>query len=85
MIGNGRAHTSFASAVVLVKREVFDALEACALAERALLRSGRPVEAAALGSLFEMLEDRLILDPMPGNYYVEGVSGSNSNERELTQ
>lgn len=84
MIGNARANTSFASAVVLAKREVFDALEACAVAERALLRSGRPVEAAALASLFEMLEDRVILDPMPGDY-VGGVSGSNSSERELTQ
>ena len=84
---------SFADAVVLTKREVFDALEACADAERALLRCGRPVPAAAMAALFELLEDRVVLDPLPrpgrgrGQEGVdgEGPVGSNSRERELTQ
>ncbi len=81
------ADTAFASAVVLTKREVFDALEACAEAERALLRSGRAAEAAEVASLFELLEDRVILDPLPAPY-AEGASdciGSKSSARELTQ
>jgi hypothetical protein len=57
--------TPFATAVALTRREVFDALEACAEAERALLRCGRPVEAAGVASLFELLEDRVLLDPLP--------------------
>ena len=92
------AASAFATAVVLVKREVFDALEACALAERALLRCGRAAEAAGIASLFEMLEDRVVLDPLasgpteqlatgtsgwPG--YAEGAAGSNSRDSELTQ
>jgi hypothetical protein len=52
----------FAGAVVLSKREVFEALEACAAAERGLLRAGRPVEAAGVAALFELLEDRVTLE-----------------------
>jgi hypothetical protein len=73
---------AFADAVVLTKREVFDALEACADAERALLRCGRPVAAAGLASLFELLEDRVVLDPLGRPGY---EPGSNSREREFTQ
>lgn len=58
--------TAFASAIALTRREVFDALEACAEAERVLLRCGRPVEAAGVAAVFELLEDRLVLDPLPG-------------------
>ncbi len=90
---------TFANAVVLVKREVFDALEACANAERALLRCGRAGEAAAIAALFEMLEDRVVLDavapgtssttpppaPASGPGYAVGSAGSNSNDREFTQ
>lgn len=57
--------TAFAAAVALTRREAFDALEACAEAERQLLRCGRPVEAAGIAAVFELLEDRLVLDPMP--------------------
>jgi hypothetical protein len=53
----------FAIGVVLSKREVFDALEACAAAERGLLRAGRATEAAGVASLFEMLEYRVTRDP----------------------
>jgi len=53
----------FAMAVVLSKREVFAALETCATAERGLLRAGRAAEAAAVASLFELLEDRVTLAP----------------------
>ena len=54
----------FAQAIVLTKREVFELCEACAQAERALLRSGRPSEAARMASAFEFLESRLVLDPL---------------------
>ncbi|HAM01886.1 MAG TPA: hypothetical protein DCQ30_06610 [Acidimicrobiaceae bacterium] len=90
-----RRPSHFADAVVLTKLEVFDALEACAQAERALLRCGRPSEAAAVAAFFELLEDRVLLDPLPG-VYADGVaeavsselswrSGSNSSDREFTQ
>jgi hypothetical protein len=52
----------FAAVVVLTKREAFDACEVCAHAERALLRAGRPVEAAHAAALFELVEGRLIVD-----------------------
>ena len=87
-------HRHFADAVVLTKREVFEALEACAEAERSLLRCGRPAQAAAVAAFFELLEDRVMLDPVAG-FYAEGgpeavpsdfsASGSNSSDRELTQ
>lgn len=86
--------TAFAAAVALTRREVFDALEACAKAERELLRCGRPVEAASIAAVFEMLEDRLVLDPLPGvpprsvGRYLGSTGsadGSNSSESEFTQ
>jgi hypothetical protein len=51
---------SFSSAVVLTKREAFEACEACAEAERALLRTGRAAEAGRLAALFELIEARLV-------------------------
>ncbi len=51
---------SFAKAVVLTKREAFEACEACADGERALLRTGRAAEAGRLAALFELIEARLV-------------------------
>lgn len=51
----------FAQVLVLSKREAFELCEACADAERALLRAGRPVEAARMASTFELVEGRLVL------------------------
>jgi hypothetical protein len=51
----------FASALVLSKREAFELCEACAEAERALLRCGRAIEAARMAAIFEMVEARLVL------------------------
>jgi len=51
---------SFSTAVVLTKREAFEACEACAEAERALLRTGRAAEAGRLAALFELIEERLV-------------------------
>ncbi|HUC35970.1 MAG TPA: hypothetical protein VMR97_02480 [Acidimicrobiales bacterium] len=51
----------FASVLVFNKREAFDLCEACAEAERALLRSGRVSEAARMAALFELAEGRLAL------------------------
>jgi len=52
----------FSSVVLLTKREAFDACAACAEAERALVRSGRAVEAGRMGALFELLEARLVAE-----------------------
>jgi hypothetical protein len=52
----------FAPAVVLTKRETFDACQVCAEVERALLRGGHAPEAARVAALFELLESRLVLD-----------------------
>jgi len=52
----------FAPAVVLTKREAFEACEVCAEVERALLRAGRVVDAARAAALFELLESRLVVD-----------------------
>ena len=49
----------FASVLVLSKREAFELCEACAEAERALLRSGKAAEAARMAALFELAEGRL--------------------------
>jgi hypothetical protein len=53
---------TFSKAVVLSKREAFEACEACADAERALLRTGRAAEAGRLAALFELIEARLVSD-----------------------
>jgi hypothetical protein len=52
----------FSTAIVLTKREAFEACEACAEAERALLRTGRAAEAGRLAALFELIEARLVSD-----------------------
>lgn len=59
------SHTpvSFGTGVLLTKGEVFCACQALADADRALHRSGRLVEATALGDLFELLEQRLSMAP----------------------
>lgn len=55
----GRDPIRFAPSVSLSKAEAFGACQALADADRILLRSGRIPEAAALGDLFELLEQRL--------------------------
>jgi len=57
----------FASAVVLTKREAFEACEAIAESERRLLRSGHAAHAARLSALFELIESRLVADCTKGN------------------
>ncbi|MHB8680621.1 MAG: hypothetical protein ACYDA2_00795 [Acidimicrobiales bacterium] len=73
----------FATMVVLRAHEVFDALEACAIAERALLRADRAPEAAVVAALFELLEDRVTLDPAGAGQL--SLAGSNSSDSEFTQ
>ena len=68
----------FAARVWLTKTEVFAACQALADADRVLTRSGRHREARALGTLFELFEDRLSGARQPD-------SGSYSSESELTQ
>jgi hypothetical protein len=50
----------FSPVVLLSKREAFDVCQACAEAERALIRSGRGAEAARFASLFDLIESRLL-------------------------
>ncbi len=50
----------FAPTVSLLKREAFEICEVVADAERALLRSERPEEAARMAWLFDLVESRLI-------------------------
>jgi len=52
----------FSPAVILTKREAFEACEVCAESERAFLRAGRAVEAARAASLFELIEGRLLIE-----------------------
>jgi hypothetical protein len=86
-----RGPVCFAAVVVLSKREAFELCEACAEAERALLRSGRAVEAARMASVFELIEGRLMLSdgqapsPPRDRQPSDSFSGSNSSESELTQ
>lgn len=58
----GHRTVQFALSIVLTKREAFEACEICADVERALLRAGRAVEAARIASLFELFENRLVVD-----------------------
>ena len=53
----------FAATLTLTKHEAYAACEALAGAERALVRAGRPEPAAALGQLFDLLEQRLVASP----------------------
>lgn len=73
----------FCASVVLTDRDAFVALEACADAERALLRSGHAAEAAAVAALFELLEDRLTYGA--GSPDPPAEAGSKSSESEFTQ
>lgn len=57
----GRAAVRFALAIVLTKREAFEACEVCADAERTLLRAGRVAEAARVAALFELFESRMVI------------------------
>jgi hypothetical protein len=57
---NEHEYARFSLAVVLSKREAFEACEACAEAERALLRGGRGAEAGRIAALFELIEARLV-------------------------
>ncbi len=78
----------FPAWVRLTKREAFSACQALADADRFLLRSGQKEEAAALGDLFELLEDRLSAGWRPSCPDPKGAqpaSGSNSSESEFTQ
>ena len=75
----------FSPAVVLTKHEAFDACEACAEAERALLRAGREGEAGRIADLFALLEGRMMVGPPPTGLPQSVLSGSNSSDSELTQ
>ena len=48
-----------APAVRMTKSEVFAACQVLADADRCLLRAGHPIEARALGDLFDLFEERL--------------------------
>ncbi len=50
----------FGHRVVLSKEEAFGACQALADAGRHLVRGGAPGEADALGTLFELIEERLV-------------------------
>jgi len=54
------ASVRFGPRVVLTKEEVFGACQALADAGRVLVRSGGTEEADSLGSLFVLLEERLV-------------------------
>ncbi|HEV3266437.1 MAG TPA: hypothetical protein VG014_13000 [Acidimicrobiales bacterium] len=56
----------FTPSISLTKAEAFGACQALADADRVLLRSGLISEAAALGDLFELLEQRLASPARPG-------------------
>jgi hypothetical protein len=56
----GSTSVRFGARVVLSKEEAFGACQALADANRILVRSGGLVEADSLGSLFDLLEERLV-------------------------
>ena len=58
--GRSGAPVNFGVRVILSKDEAFGACQALADAGRMLVRSGRVDEADSLGSLFELLEERLV-------------------------
>ncbi len=63
-VGAGAPHphpeVRFGAQVVLSKEEAFGACQALADAGRVLVRSGGAAEADALGSVFALLEERLV-------------------------
>ena len=77
----------FSLTVVLTKAEAFDACDACAEAERALIRSGWLAEADRLAELFALIEGRLT-QVGPGRHprQCDSVSSaSKSSDSEFTQ
>jgi hypothetical protein len=58
---SGPGEVRIVPVITLEADEVFDVLEACASAERVLLRLGIRREARLLGDAFELLEDRVTL------------------------
>ena len=58
--GSPIAPVHFGPSVVLSKEEAFSACQALADAGRALVRTGGTDEADSLGSLFVLLEERLV-------------------------
>jgi hypothetical protein len=78
---------SFGTTVLLTKAEVFGACQALADADRVLLRQGGTAEAAALGELFELLEQRLSMVPPAAQAPAapSPVWGRYSSDSELTQ
>jgi hypothetical protein len=58
--GRSGAPVHFGVRVILSKAEAFGACQALADAGRVLVRSGGVDEADSLGSLFELLEERLV-------------------------
>ncbi len=58
--GRSGAPIHFEVRVILSKDEAFEACQALADASRVLVRSGGVDEADSLGSLFQLLEERLV-------------------------
>ena len=87
--GPATGPVTFGTTVLLTKSEVFGACQALADADRALLRSGGTAEAAALGDLFELLEQRLSVVPLAAQAPSPGALspswGRYSSDSELTQ
>ncbi len=54
------APVRFGVRVILTKEEAFGSCQTLADAGRVLVRSGRAEEADSLGSLFDLLEERLV-------------------------
>ncbi len=83
--GAPRAEAPLAWSVRFTKGEAFAACQALADVDRILLRAGRVVEAAALGDLFELFEERLAAGRRPRRGTLHSWFGSNSMESEFTQ
>jgi hypothetical protein len=77
--------------VALTQGEAIEACQVLADADRALSEAGRPTEARALGTLFELVEDRLapgcgeVRSPGPVARPDQPWSGWYSRDSELTQ
>jgi hypothetical protein len=82
-LGASAEPVRFAPAVWLSKQEAFAACQSLADADRKLVGVGGVAEAAGLGDLFELLEERLTgVGPAAG---AQACSGSNSMDSEFTQ
>ena len=77
----------FAPTIVLSKAEAFEACEACAEAERALVNSGLLSQAERLAELFAVIEERLAHDSQDagGRQRESESAGSKSRDKEFTQ